>query len=976
VTRLAKQPGERLDRSQTLTFSFDGRPIQAFAGDTIASALLAQGRWTLSRSFKYHRPRGELCGCGQCANSLVTVDGRPGVRACGEPVSAGMEVTHQNAWPSLDWDLMRLTDKLAGPFTPVGFYYKTFIRPRRLWPLYERVLRNAAGLGRLPKRQGKREWVTEYRRRHCDVLVIGGGVSGLAAASTAAEAGLDVVLCDEDTEPGGVALAEGHGELVVRLLARATAAGVEVLVRGAALGFFDGLVPVWQGNTLHQVRARRHVLATGAIQQPLVFHDNDLPGVMLSGGARRLAALYAVKPGQRAVVATVDDRGIKDALALRGVGVEVAAVADLRDASSAGGALAAELLEHGIELVSSSTVVRAAGGRHVSTATVARVDQDGRAVAGSARKIECDLVAVSGGAQPALSLLLQAGGRASYDPHRSAFVVAEVPEGMHVAGLTAEHEDCAELSGQAAALEVIAALDAGGIGVGEELAEIRARMRESRPGAVARAPVVATPPACATDGGRAGRCFVDLDEDVTTKDVANAVAEGYDSLELSKRYTTATMGPSQGRFSQLAAARAVARATGLSLQDVGLTTARPPWSTVPLGVLAGRPFEPAKRSSLHARHRSLDAGVRWAGDWRRAYDYGNPQGEALAVQRTAGLIDVSTLGKLLVQGPDAGELLDRMYPNRISNLKPGRIRYGVMLSEAGRITDDGTVCRIDDVTFYLTTTSTGATAVEQQLTWWLTAWGLDAHVTDLSQGVSAMNLAGPRARGVLAGLTELDCSADAFRYLDARNAVVAGVPALILRIGFVGELGYEIHCPAPQAPHLWDTILSADLSRDAGSQGRDAAVVVTPFGLEPQRILRLQKLHVLVGQDTDSESTPFNTAMDWIVKLDKAQDFIGRWALEQTAAERPTTQLVGFTVPSGEVVAEGAVVLQDGASSGCQVTSSRWSPNLGASIGMATVPEELARDGAQIEISYAGRTHTALVTTRPFYDPDGEVLRS
>ena len=410
MTRLAKQPGERLDRSRPLTFSFDGHPVQAYAGDTVASALLAQGRRTLSRSFKYHRPRGELCGCGQCANSLVTVDGRPGVRACGEPVSAGMQVTHQNAWPSLDWDLMRVTDKLGGPFTPVGFYYKTFIRPRRLWPLYERVLRNAAGLGRLPKRQDEREWVTEYRRRHCDLLVIGGGVSGLAAAATAAEAGLDVVLCDEDTEPGGIALAEGHGELVARLLARATAAGVEILVRGAALGFFDGLVPVWQGNTLHQVRARRHVLATGAIQQPLVFHDNDLPGVMLSGGARRLAALYAVKPGERAVVATVDDRGIEDALALRAVGVDVAAVADLRDASSADGALAAELLDHGIELLSSSTVVRAAGGKQVATATVARVDQAGRAVGRTARKIECDLVAVSGGAT-ARAVAVTAGRR-------------------------------------------------------------------------------------------------------------------------------------------------------------------------------------------------------------------------------------------------------------------------------------------------------------------------------------------------------------------------------------------------------------------------------------------------------------------------------------------------------------------------------------------------------------------------------------
>jgi sarcosine oxidase subunit alpha len=423
------------------------------------------------------------------------------------------------------------------------------------------------------------------------------------------------------------------------------------------------------------------------------------------------------------------------------------------------------------------------------------------------------------------------------------------------------------------------------------------------------------------------------------------------------------MGPSQGRFSQIAAARVLGRATGTDLAAIGLTTARPPWQTVPLGVLAGRPFEPAKRSSLHGRHRERAADVRWAGDWRRAYHYGDPNAEARAVQTSAGLIDVSTLGKLLVQGPEAGELLDRMYPNRISNLAAGRIRYGVMLSDAGRITDDGTVCRLDDETFYVTTTSSGAAAVEQQMNWWLSAWSLSARITDVTQGVAAMNLAGPHARAILGELTDIDCSAEGFKYLDARQTLVAEVPALVLRIGFVGELGYEIHCPAPQATHLWDTILG------------NGSVAVSPFGLEPQRILRLQKLHVIVGQDTDSESTPFNSAMSWAVKFDKEQDFLGRWALEARADRTPQTALVGFTVPGGEVMVEGAVVVDHGTPAG-QVTSARWSPHLGISIGMATVPSALAADGQAIQISYAGHTHNAVVRTTPFYDPDGEVLRA
>ena len=959
MTRLAPQPGERIDRSRLVSFSFDGKRVEGYHGDTIASALYAAGRRTLSRSFKYHRPRGELCACGQCSGSLVEVDGRPGVRACAEPIAEGILVTHQNAWPSLDFDVMRAVDRFGGPFTPVGFYYKTFIRPRRLWPLYEKVLRSAAGLGRLRTRQTERSWETEYRRRHCDVLVTGGGVAGLSAALVAAEAGLDVVLCEEDAVAGGLLLSEGRAARAAELALAARRAGVEILERGVALGFFDGLVPIWQDSTLHQVRAARHVVATGAIQQPLVFHDNDLPGVMLSGGARRLGAVYGVKPATSAVVATVDDRGLDDALALHQMGVRICAVVDLRQRSSLARAVS-ELKRAGVELLQGATVIRAHGNPRVEAVTIGPVDRGGRATTAAMRRLDCDLLAVSGGEHPAASLLLQAGGRADYEPERGGYRVTSTPDGLGAAGSVAGDSEysLAELSGQLAGHSAVAGLRGDDADARSAASEIEQHIAARRPPAG-----IAAPPAVVTDGKSAGKCFVDLDEDVTVKDIERAVGEGYESLELAKRYTTVTMGPSQGRFSQLPAARVLARATGIDLGAVGLTTARPPWQTVPLGVLAGRPFEPAKRSALHDRHRDRSADVRWAGDWRRAYHYGDPQAEARAVQTSAGLIDVSTLGKLLVRGPDAGELLDRMYPNRMSSLTAGRIRYGVMLSDAGRITDDGTVCRIDDDTFYVTTTSSGATAVEQQMNWWLSAWGLDAWITDVTQGIAAMNLAGPNARAILGELTEIDCSSDGFKYLDAKQALVAEVPALVLRIGFVGELGYEIHCPAPQATHLWDAILG------------DGSRAVTPFGLEPQRILRLQKLHVIVGQDTDSESTPFNTGMAWAVKFDKEQDFLGRWALENRKGQTPEVALVGFTVPSGDVMVEGAVVVDRGKPAG-QVTSARWSPHLGASIGLATVPAALATDGQTIQISYAGSTHGAVVTTKPFYDPGGEALRA
>jgi sarcosine oxidase subunit alpha len=952
VTRLPERPGQRIDRARELSFTFDGKEVRAFEGDTIASAMYAAGRRTFTRSFKYHRPRGLLCCAGQCPNCMVQVDGDPGVRACTEPAREGMIVEHLNAAPSLDFDVMRATDLVGGPFTPPGFYYKTFIRPRRLWPVYEKVLRRAAGLGRLRRAQREREWETEYRRRHADVLVVGGGAAGLRAAIAAAELGADVVLCDEGPEPGGRLLSEGGHDHARELAERARAAGVEVLTNAPALGAFDGLVPVWQGRTLHQIRAHRLVFATGAIEQPLLFPGNDLPGVMLSGGARRLAALYGVRPGARAAVAAVCDRGLEAAAALVDHGVAVSVVADLRTNGSTPAQKA--LLRRNVQLLHGATVLEASGRGHVQRVVLGSPD------GGAETTVECDLLVVSGGGAPATSLLSQAGARTAYDEGRGVFAVAGLPDGVQAAGEVAGagRLDDAELSGAVAGAEA-----AHSLGLGDADSRTRAVSDRERLDSGSRVADAAVPPPVTSE--RKGKCFACLCEDVTAKDIHLSVQEGYDSIELSKRYTTTTMGPCQGRMCQLPAVRLMAKETGQSLADVGTTTARPPWHAVPLGVLAGRPFEPAKRSSIHGRHRELGASVMWAGDWRRAYDYGDPQAEALAVHESAGLIDVSTLGKLIVRGPDAGDFLDRLYPNRFSNLKPGRIRYGVITSDAGRIIDDGTICRLDDDTFYVTTTSSGAGAVYEWFSWWLADWRLRVHMTDVTQGLAAVNLAGPRSREIMAEVTEEDCSSEAFTYLDGKRAEVAGVPCLILRIGFVGEVGYEIHCPAAQGEHLWDALL------DAGAEHG-----LKPFGLEPQRILRLQKMHILVGQDTDSESNPFAAAMPWIVKLDKEQDFIGKWALERFAEQPLETALVGFTLANGDVPTEGAAVMpHDGGPMG-QVTSARWSPQLRRVIGMAWVPAALAEDGARVTISDEGRTLEAEVVTKPFYDPDGEVLRS
>jgi sarcosine oxidase subunit alpha len=542
----------------------------------------------------------------------------------------------------------------------------------------------------------------------------------------------------------------------------------------------------------------------------------------------------------------------------------------------------------------------AASGRH---GRVTRVTVSGQSV-------ECDLLVASGGRQPSYSLLAQAGARVEYEPSRGIFVPVELPAGVEAVG---------SVTGAA------------------------------EPAAVPDA----------SYGGGKERCFVCLCEDVTEKDVKRAVAEGFDSIELAKRYTTVTMGPCQGKLCQLGSVRLLARETATDETAIGATTARPPWEPVELGLLAGRHHEPMRRSPLHFRHEEAGAEMTWAGAWRRPLDYGDPAAEVRAVHESLGVIDVSTLGKLVVDGPGAGELLDRLYPNRFSDLAIGRIRYGVLTTDGGRIMDDGTVARLGDDLFYVTTTSSGSDAVCEWFEWWNAVWGYDAEIVNVTGALGAVNLAGPRAREALAELTATDVSADAFRYLDARELVVAGVPCLALRIGFVGELGYELHCPASTTERLWDTLV---------------ATGAVTFGLEPQRVLRLEKGHVIVGQDTDSESNLLSAGMPWILKLDKG-DFVGRYAVELVQEHGVRERLVGFTMPHGVVPEEGAQIVSGGKPAG-RVTSARASEQLGQTIGLAWVGPDLARDGADIAIRVGERDEHATVTLEPFYDAAGERLRA
>jgi sarcosine oxidase subunit alpha len=455
---------------------------------------------------------------------------------------------------------------------------------------------------------------------------------------------------------------------------------------------------------------------------------------------------------------------------------------------------------------------------------------------------------------------------------------------------------------------------------------------------------------------------------VTTKDVHQSVAEGFASLELSKRYTTVTMGPCQGRMCHRNSGLLMARELGVDPdeQRVGVTTARPPHNPTSFSLLAARGYEPVKRTSIHHWHAERGGKMLWAGDWKRPYDYGDAERETAAVHDSLGLIDVSTLGKMIVRGPDAAAFLERIYPNRFGDMKLARVRYGIVCGDDGSILDDGTVARLGEEDYYVTTTSSGAGGMEQWFTWWNAVWNMDCQIVNVTSSIAAVNLAGPNARTALQTLTGFDLSNDAFPYLGAGHAEIAGVPALVLRIGFVGELGYEIHYPAAAGEHLWGELMRAG-----------ERFAIEPFGLEPQRVLRLEKMHVIIGQDTNAESHPLEAAMPWIVKLDKESDWIGRYAIEWYKRRGDRLALVGFECRNGAVPKEGAQVLGSGGLPVGRVTSSRFSRRLGKAIGICWLPVKQAGEGTTIWISDpAGSAIQAGVTHTAFYDPDQERLRA
>jgi len=915
--RLPAPYGRLVNREKVVTFRFEGRDFSGLAGDTVASALAANDQWLLSRSFKYHRPRGILTMAGQDANTLVQLPGDPNCLADRTPISDELSVMGQNYSGSLKRDRNSLIGYFAR-FLPVGFYYHAFFRPRGIWNWWSRYFRRKAGLGIIDQSQVATDFDKQYR--FCDVLVVGGGPVGMHASLEAAKSGAEVLLVDEQPALGGSLNyirdginADAESQQRDQLISDVTAApNISVMTGATANGWYaDNWISVIQRKRLYKLRAAKVMLCSGLLEQHALFHNNDLPGIMMGTAAQRLIKLYAVRPGKRAVVLAGNDDAYGVALDLHDAGVDVAAVVECREELSLDPRVAA-VKERGIEVMVGHTVYAAhAKNHHLVSVDVRRIIAEGECDE-RGLKIDCDLLCLSVGFIPAYQLACQAGARLNYDDQRASFSITGMPENFEMG----------------------------------EADEAR-----NFPWPIFRHPK--------------GKEFVDFDEDLQIADIINATRAGYRDIQLVKRYSTCGMGPSQGRQSALPAARLVAKATGRTVAETGVTTARPPFSAETLGHCAGRSFYPALRTNMHHRHVEAGARMLQAGAWYRPAFYGDEPEQAIAeevlqVRGGVGLIDVSTLGGIGVRGPDAAEFLNRVYTFAYAKQLAGTVRYALMTNEAGVVIDDGVVCRLEEQNFYVTATTGGVDAVYRKMLQWNAQWRLQVTLLNLTNAYAGVNLAGPLSREVLEPLCDgIDLDKEAFPYLGVRQGTVAGIPAILLRVGFVGELGYEIHVPQHAGEALWDALMQA---------GESAGI--RPVGIEAQRLLRLEKGHVIIGQDTDAMSHPAELQMQWAIARKKGY-FVGGRTLEVLESKPLTRVLVGFCCEDGSDIPKESHLVVDGDKMTGRVTSCGWSPTLNKAIGLAYVAPDSAAPGSKITIAIGRGSVSAEVVSLPFYDADG-----
>ena len=998
--------GGRIDRSRSVDFRFNGAPFRGYEGDTLASALLAAGVRVVGRSFKYHRPRGIFSAGPEEPSALVQLGDDaartdPNCAVTDIELFAGLTAQSQNCWPSVQRDVGAVNDLLSS-LMPAGFYYKTFKWPAGLWTTYEKVIRQAAGLGRSPSQPDPDRY--DHAIAFCDVLVAGGGPAGLSAALAAARTGARVILADERPRLGGSLLSAAPGAIdidgrdadewidhtkgelesydEVRLLSRTTVTGYYgsnylTLLERVTDHLGPGKAPAGvPRQRLWKVRAGQVVLATGAIERPLVFADNDRPGIMLAGAVRSYLNQYAVPAGRRVLVVTNNDTAYRTALDLVRAGVSVPAIVDLRP--SPHGELAARARLAGLDILGGYTLAAVEGRGGVKRCKVMRLTPDGGGLdAGVETWIDCDAVAVSGGWNPAVHLFSQSRGTVTYEAEAGTFVPGRSAQAERSAGACAGARSLAESMAQGAGAGTAAAGAAGfdaaqpppvAVSVDGEAEPHEAPPRnlwllpsDRKPGAV--------------------KAFVDLHNDVTAKDLKLALREGYRSVEHVKRYTTTGMGLDQGKTGNVTALGILSDAVGVTIPEIGVTTFRPPYTPLTIGAVAGRNcgrfLAPVRRTPMNAWHEAHGAAFENVGQWKRAWYYPragesmhDAVGREVAAARTSvGVLDATTLGKIDVRGADAVTFLNRIYTNAWTKLGIGRCRYGLMLGEDGMVMDDGVTTRLADDHFHMTTTTSGAAAVMSWLENWLqTEWpDLRVYLTSVTEQWAVISMCGPNSRKLLGELTDdIDLDHESFPPLSMREGHVSGVPARVFRISFTGELSYEINVPAAQGLAVWEAVWNAGEKYD-----------ITAYGTEAMHVLRAEKGFIIVGQETDGTTTPIDLGMDWIVS--KTKDFIGKRSLTRADMLRDDRKhLVGlYTDNPSEVLEEGAHLVDaetvpvPPAPTMGHVTSSYYSPNVGRSIALALVKGGRQRIGQKLFVAMPDRTIGVTVAKPIFYDPEG-----
>jgi sarcosine oxidase subunit alpha len=991
--------GRLLNRGKALDFTFNGKRLKGYEGDTLASALLANDQMMVGRSFKYHRPRGIVASGAEEPNALVNMGQgagfEPNQRTTTTELFDGLTCESQNHWPSLEFDVGVLNN-YAARFLPAGFYYKTFIHPRAAWKhLFEPIVRQSAGLGKAPKDMDGDTY--EHFYAFYDVVVIGGGIAGLLAAKTAASGGAKVLLMEQNAHWGGRAPVDGGtvdgvpvADAVTSLLndlkamknvtLRSRMMGAGVYDHGYVLGYerLTDHAPRMAGprHRLWRIRAGQIITATGAIERPLSFAGNDIPGVMLASAVRDYVVDYGVSQGDRTVVVTNNDDAYRTAITLKQAGLEVPVILDAR--ASGGGALAEEARALGIRVENGKGIAKVKGGKRVTGVAICAQAGEGATL----EEIKCDAVAMSGGWSPVVHLWSHCGGKLVWDDAQAFFRPDETraPTNQNGAAFVLTAGSAHGALHLAEVLQnAVAAGEQAAASVGQPAKSVAPPQGEASDEA-ALEPVWLMPQGAGAKLRM--KAWLDYQNDVKVSDVRLAAQEGYESVEHTKRYTTLGMATDQGKLSNINGLATLAGQLNAPIPAVGTTTFRPPYTPISMGSIAGEAraetFQPIRRTPIHDWHEAQGAFFEPVGHWRRPYCFprdGESHADAVAreinqTRASVGLLDASTLGKLIVKGPDAGKFLDMLYTNMMSTLKPGKCRYGLMCNENGFLIDDGVVARIDEDTFLCHTTTGGAERIHGWMEDWLQCewWDWQVYTANVTEQFAQIAVVGPNARKVLEKLGGMDVSKETLPFMEWKDGQLGGFDCRAYRISFSGELSYEIAVPASQGRAFWDALLAAG-----------AEFGVMPYGTEALHVMRAEKGFIMIGDETDGTVIPQDLNMQWAISK-KKEDFLGKRAQERPAMTSPDRwKLVGLETLDGSVIPDGAYIPADGDNDNGQrnvqgrVTSTYYSPTLDRGIAMALVHRGPDRMGETVDIpKLDGTSVTARIVDQVFFDKDGE----